>query len=454
MSTITRFAPSPTGSLHLGGARTALFNYIYAKSNNGLFKLRIEDTDKTRHQSNSINSIIDGLNWLNIKYDDKIIFQSKNQKEHLNTANNMITKGIAYRCYHDELEIEKIKKTKKKFQSEWRHKNNNFPKNKKYCIRIKSPESGNTEINDKVQGKVSIQNKEIDDYIIIRSDGSPTFLLSSAVDDHLMSITDIIRGDDHLTNSFRQMLIFKSLNYKPNFSHIPLIHNQNNQKLSKRDNALSILEYKKLGFLPECLINYLLRMGWSHGDKEFFSISEAIKLFRIEKIGKSPSMLDEKKLHFLNNHFIKESSNTDILNTIKSINEGNQNKKFLIDEKLVLNLIEIYKQRANTLLEIIQPILLIFTSKNNYESDQEEILKDSEYLKDTIINEFTSIDDWNEYIITEKIESLLNKFDLNFKRIGQPLRLLITGKINGPSITKIMDLLGKDKVLNKILKNW
>ena len=187
--------------------------------------------------------------------------------------------------------------------------------------------------------------------------------------------------------------------------------------------------------------------------KSFFQFLKQLNFLELKRLANRPQCL-MKKLHFLNNHFIKESNNTDIFNTIKSINEDNQNKKFLIDEKLVLNLIEIYKQRANTLLEIIKPILLIFTSKNNYESDQKKILKDSEYLKDTIINEFTSIDDWNEYIITEKIEILLNKFDLNFKRIGQPLRLLITGKINGPSITKIMDLLGKDKVLKKIIKNW
>ena len=454
MTTITRFAPSPTGSLHLGGARTALFNYIYAKSNNGQFKLRIEDTDKVRNKSESINSIIDGLEWLKIKYDGKIILQSKNKKEHKSIVDSMLSKGIAYKCFHNESEIEAIRKLNKKFQSEWRNNQNNLPKKKNFCIRIKSPESGITEINDKVQGKIKIQNKEIDDFIILRSDGTPTFLLSSAVDDHLMSVTDIIRGDDHLTNSFRQMLIFKSLNYKPNLSHIPLIHNKNNEKLSKRDNVLSIIEYKKLGFLSESLINYLLRMGWSHGDKEFFSISEAINLFQIEKIGKSPSMLDEKKLLFLNNYFIKKTENVKILNIIKSINKDRKNIKLPLDDKLLIDFIEIFKQRVNTLLEITESILLIFSKKNDYNSDQKEILCDSENLKEPITNEFTSIVKWNEYIIDEKIQILLKRFNLNYKQIGQPLRLLITGKINGPSITKIMHLLGKDKVVRKIKENW
>ncbi len=454
MSTVTRFAPSPTGSLHLGGARTALFNYIYAKSKKGMFKLRIEDTDKTRNKTESIKSILDGLEWLKIKYDDKIIFQSDNFKEHQNVAKKLVSDGLAYKCFHNEFELEQIRKSNKKFKSEWRNKQNNLPQKKTFCIRIKSPESGITEINDKVQGKVKIQNKEIDDYIILRSDGSPTFLLSSAVDDYLMSVTDIIRGDDHLTNSFRQMLIFKSLSYNPNFSHIPLIHNQKNEKLSKRDNALSIIKYQELGFLSESLINYLLRMGWSYGNKEIFSISEAINFFEIEKIGKSPAMLDEKKLLFLNNYFIKKAKNNKIIKMINSIYKQKNKTELNLDEKLLINLINIFKQRVNTLLEIIDPIVSIFSEKNYYNSEQKKILNDSEHIKQSIIDEFTSIVEWNEYIIDEKIQRLIKKFDLKFKHIGQPLRLLITGCINGPSITKIMEILGKNKVLNKIEENW
>ena len=254
METVTRFAPSPTGLLHLGGIRTALFNFIHAKSSGGKFKIRIEDTDQTRNKKESINSILKGLDWLGIKYDGKIIYQSKNVKEHKKIINQLIDNNSAYKCFHTEDEILELKKNNIKFKSKWRDKIDH-PKNAQFCIRIKSPIDGQTIINDKIQGKVKVQNKELDDFVIMRSDGSPTFLLSSAVDDFLMSVTDIIRGDDHLTNSFRQMVVFKYLDYQPTFSHMPLIHNENNEKLSKRHNALSIQEYKNKGFLPETMIN-------------------------------------------------------------------------------------------------------------------------------------------------------------------------------------------------------
>ena len=317
METITRFAPSPTGFLHLGGTRTALFNFLHAKSNGGKFKIRIEDTDQTRNKKESIDSILNGLKWLGIKYESEVIYQSNKLLEHRNVINQLIDNNFAYKCFHTDDEILKLKKTNKKFKSMWRNKVDH-PKNMQFCVRIKSPMEGQTIINDKIQGKVKVDNKELDDFVIMRSDGSPTFLLSSAVDDFLMSITDIIRGDDHLTNSFRQMVIFKYLNYEPTFSHMPLIHNENNEKLSKRNNALSIEEYKNKGFLPETMINYLLRLGWSYGDKEIISLDDAIKNFKIEKIGKSPSKLDEKKLFFLNNFYIKNKNDDFIFDEIKN----------------------------------------------------------------------------------------------------------------------------------------
>ena len=302
MPIITRFAPSPTGSLHIGGARTALFNYIYAKSNNGIFKLRIEDTDKSRNTESSIDSIKNGLNWLGLEIDQKIIFQSENKKKHIEVANKMISENLAYKCFHTEEELIEIRKKKKKFKSEWREKNQDIIENKSFCIRIKSPTNGKTLIHDKIQGLVTVENSELDDFVIIRNDGTPTFLLSSAVDDYEMGITDIIRGDDHLTNSFRQLQIFNFLKYKPHFSHISLIHNEKNEKLSKRDNVLSIENYKQNGFLKESLINYMLRMGWSYGNNEIISLKEAIDNFTLNKVSKSPAKIDEKKLIFFNNY--------------------------------------------------------------------------------------------------------------------------------------------------------
>ena len=297
MTTITRFAPSPTGLLHLGGARTALFNFVYAKSNKGKFKLRIEDTDKSRNSSESVKSIINGLNWLGLNNDGEIIYQNHQINEHIKVANKMLSDGFAYKCFHTEKEITLKKKDNRKFRSEWRDKSKT-PSDRKFCVRLKSPLLGETILNDKIQQKVTINNKELDDYIILRTDGTPTFLLSSAIDDFLMSITHIIRGDDHLTNSFRQLPIFDYLDYKPSFCHIPLIHNENNEKLSKRHNPLSIDDYKNAGYLPETIINYMLRLGWSYGDKEIISVSEALENFKLDKIGKSSSMLDKKNIIF------------------------------------------------------------------------------------------------------------------------------------------------------------
>ena len=283
MPTITRFAPSPSGSLHLGGARTALFNYLYAKSNDGSFHLRIEDSDKERSSKESIDSIINGLRWLGIDFSEPITFQSNNYKRHIEIANQLLSKNLAYKCFHDQNYIKNNRSLKKKFQSKWRDiPADKYPKNQAFSIRLKSPINGICKIKDKIQGIVEVKYEEIDDYILLRSDGSPTFLLSSAVDDYDMKITDIIRGDDHLTNSFRQKVIFDFLEYKPNFAHISLIHNENNQKLSKRDNAPSILEYKKKGYLSKAINNYLMRLGWSFGEKEIFTIEEIKKNFRLK----------------------------------------------------------------------------------------------------------------------------------------------------------------------------
>ena len=306
MATVTRFAPSPSGALHLGGARTALFNYLHAKKNNGSFKLRIEDTDSSRSTETSSNLIIEGLSWLNLKFDSNIVHQSKNINKHIAVAHSLLSNGLAYKCIHDKEFLNKHKNSNTKFVSEWRDKQDKIPDNTPFCVRIKAPISGNYVLNDKIQGEVKVNLNEIDDYIILREDGTPTFLLSSAVDDYDMKVTDIIRGDDHLTNSFRQKLIFDFLNYKPNFYHISLLHNENNQKMSKRDSTPSILSYRDNGYLPEAIINYLVRLGWSHGDQEIFSIEEIEKFFSIEKVGKSPAKFDAKKLDYLNNYFIKK----------------------------------------------------------------------------------------------------------------------------------------------------
>ena len=453
MKTITRFAPSPTGLLHLGGIRTALFNFLHAKSSRGKFKIRIEDTDQTRNKKESIDSIFKGLDWLNLKYDGEVIYQSNNIKEHKKIINQLVDDNSAYKCFHTENEILELKKNNIKFKSKWRD-NINHPKNTQFCIRIKSPTDGQTIINDKIQGKVKVENKELDDFIIMRSDGSPTFLLSSAVDDFLMSVTDIIRGDDHLTNSFRQMVIFKYLGYEPIFSHMPLIHNENNEKLSKRHNALSIQEYKNKGFLPETIINYLLRLGWSYGDKEIISLNDAIKNFKIENIGKSPSKLDEKKLLFLNNFYIKNKNDDFIFNEIKNaqkFSKINNTKESVTKTK---NLINIFKERSNTLNELIDDLYSINKEVFSYSEVEKKILNSSLHLKSKLMNKLSLIESWDDYILENVIKEIVESMSLRFKDLGQPLRLVLLGTMNGPSVAKVMKIIGKDLTIKKIATNW
>ena len=447
MTIVTRFAPSPTGLLHIGGARTALFNYIFARSKKGIFKIRIEDTDRSRHIEKSVSSILNDLKWLGIETKEKIIYQSDNKEKHINIIEKMIEDGLAYRCYHSEEELNEKRKKNKKFKSEWRDKKPTKANTENFCVRIKSPESGVSTINDQIQGKVVLKNNEIDDFIIKRSDGTPTFLISSALDDFEMSITDILRGDDHLTNSFRQLEIFKYLNYQPIFSHMSLIHNQRNQKLSKRDDIISINDYKKKGFLKESLINYMLRMGWSYGNNEIITVNEAIEHFTLSKVGKSPSMIDEKKLLFLNNYFINNIDEKDLFERIKISDEKNSDLK-LKEKKF--QLMKIFKPRSSTTIEIRDKILDIFSNKKNFNSEEKDILEIFYKNKSFIIDEFTSIKEWNEYIIDQKLKEILNKLEIKFKELGQPIRLLLTNSLNGPSVSKIMEIIGKDSSLSKL----
>ncbi len=449
MPIITRFAPSPTGVLHLGGARTALFNFLYAKKNNGKFKLRIEDTDKDRNSENSTNSITSSLNWLNIKNDGEIVFQSQNINEHINVVNSLISKGLAYKCYHDKEYLKKAALSKTKFVSEWRNKQDKIPKEGEFCIRIKSPLDGTVNLNDKIQGKIKVNANEIDDYVILRSDGSPTFLLSSAVDDFNMEVTDIIRGDDHLTNSLRQKIIFEFLEYYPNFSHIPLIFNENNQKMSKRDNTLSINDYKKNGYTPEAINNYLIRLGWSHGNEEIFSLEYAKEIFSLKKIGKSPARFDNKKLNYLNNHYIKTKDGVEILNLMNNLSkEFKETNFFSSDEKL--ELVNLFKDRAISLKEIISNIYDLTLIKKEFDKEQLEIINDFKKYKKYLLIQFSDIIKWNEENIEKIIRNVIESNNLPFKTIAKPLRLLVTGALNGPSIYKLLKIIGQKETIKRI----
>lgn len=457
MSVITRFAPSPSGSLHLGGARTALFNYIYAKSQKGIFKIRIEDTDENRKSNEAVKSIIDGLHWLGIKEDTDLIFQKNNITRHISVANHLLNKELAYKCFLNEEEVEQIKIEKKKIRSIWREKKEiQHPQNRSFVVRMKIPEDKNIVINDLIQGKIVVKSNEIDDYIILRSNGNPTFLLSSAVDDFDMNISHIIRGDDHLTNTFRQYFIFRELYKKlPEFAHIPLIHNENGKKLSKRDNVKSILDLKGEGFINKAILNYLLRLGWSYKNHEIISLDQAIELFKINNIGKSPARIDNKKISFLNSHYLKNLNKDEILDVLFSKIEYEKYKLKQNNKEVINELIEIFIKRSKTINQLFDSIKFIF--RENYKitnSEEKDILNNSKEYKLEIIKMLKSIDTWELKIIEESLKTFVDNKNINFKYIGQPLRIILTQSLNSPSIAKIIKVLGKKEVIKKLDELW
>ena len=356
----TRFAPSPTGPLHIGGVRTALFNWLFTKNNKGKFYLRIEDTDKKRSKDEYKDQIIQSLKWIGIHYDEKEYIQSKNIDKHKEVSNELLKKGFAYKCYCSEEEIKEQKEKAKKrgipffYNRKWRDsKNLKIPKDVDPVIRFKSKISGNNIIKDLVQGEVNISNSIIEDFVILRKDGTPTYQLSAVVDDHNMNITHVIRGDDHKINTFKQKQIYEAMNWKiPEFAHLPLIHSEKGSKLSKRDQASTINDYIKLGILSDALRNYLLRLGWSHKDKEIFTLEESIKLFDLKGIGKSPSKLDMSRILSLNEHYIKNIDEKELFKLLKTYCQ--KFKKNIPDSKenSLLKSIKFLKNKAKTLDDI------------------------------------------------------------------------------------------------------
>ena len=425
----TRFAPSPTGFLHIGGVRTALFNWLYAKKNSGKFLLRIEDTDRERSSKEAIKKIIDGLNWLGLENDGEIVYQHKNEERHIEVAHILLEAGFAYR--------------------DWELENDYGDLEKNHAIRFKTPKEGETIINDKVQGDVEIKNKEIEDFVLLRSNGTPTYMLSVVVDDYDMNVTDIIRGDDHLTNAAKQKLIYDSLKWEcPTFTHIPLIHGQDGSKLSKRHGALGIEFYKEEGYLPEALINYLLRLGWSHGDQEIFSLEEMIKYFSIEKIRKSPSKFDIDKLNDINSIYLKNTPIETLINKIDSSHSNLSEKKF---KSLSIVMPEILK-RCKNLKDIEKNINFIINERPiKIDNEANKLINDvSLNSLEKLSKILKKLDKWDANEIEHTIKNFLKDEGLNFKDIGLPLRAVLVGFLSPIGINTIIESLGKDEVLARI----
>ena len=459
----TRFAPSPTGALHIGGVRTALFNWLYSKNQKGTFHLRIEDTDKERSKEEHKIQIIKSLNWLGIKHDGEEYIQSTKIDDHVKIVHELLKNGFAYKCYCSPEEIEEQKKRARQkkipyiYNRKWRDaEEKDAPKEIKPVIRFKSKIEGSSILKDLVQGDVEIENSKIEDFVILRKDGAPTYNLSATVDDHEMGMTHIIRGDDHKINTFKQIQIYEAMKWDvPLFAHIPLIHTIEGKKLSKRDNASTLDDYSKIGIMPDALRNYLLRLGWSYQDKEIFTLEESIKFFNLEGIGKSPSKLDMSRILSMNEHYIKNIDENDLYNNLLRYCEEFKDKIDTEKASKIKSSLVFLKNKAKTLEEIFNNAKYIINDEVNFNEDDLKLIDDkSKKIINEFQNEIKNLESLTRDNLEPIVNNLIKKHETNFKGVGQPLRVALTGSKFGPGLYDIVISLGKadvEKRLRKIL---
>ena len=467
--TVTRFAPSPTGYLHIGGLRTALYSYLWARKNGGVFRLRIEDTDLERNSQEALNAIIEAFNWVGLSYDGEVEYQSKRTEIYKKYINQLLESGNAYKCYMSKEELDSLRakqeaaKQTPRYDETWRPEDGKvlptIPEGIEPVIRIKAPKTGEIRFLDGVKGDMKFDASFVDDFVIARSNGMPTYNFVVTIDDMLMEMTDVIRGDDHLSNTPKQIVIYNALGVKhPNFYHVPMINNPEGKKLSKRDGAMDVMDYKRLGYLPEALLNFLVRLGWSNKDQEIFSMKEMLELFDPKNINKSASAYNGEKLLWLNSEYIKTVSNDRLVEELKffDLDLTNYSKK---DEILNLS-----KQRANTLLELKKSILDIKNSPNEYEeAGVKKFVKDD---TNSILKEYLELleENKNSFASPSELENITKPFietkGLKFPQLFQPIRIALTGGTQAPSVYDILFILDFaesneriSKALEKSFKN-
>jgi glutamyl-tRNA synthetase len=451
---VTRFAPSPTGFLHIGGARTALFNWLYARHHGGKFLLRIEDTDKARSTSEAIDAILDGMRWLGLDWDGHEYYQSQFWARHAEIAHRLLERGAAYRCYMTQEELaaqrEAAQRERRPFriESPWRDVTDEQG-DKPFVIRLKAPRDGETGIDDRVQGLVTVQNAELDDFVLLRSDGTPTYMLAVVVDDHDMGVTHVIRGDDHLNNAFRQLAIISAMGWpEPTYAHVPLIHGPDGAKLSKRHGALGVDAYRdELGMLPEAVGNYLLRLGWGHGDDEIISREQAIEWFELDHVGKSPSRFDFKKLENLNGHYIREADDERLADLVAPwLNLSPEEKPLLVKAMPEL------KPRANTLIQLAEGAAFLFSQRPlEIEAGAAALLTaDAQPLLAAAHAKLAALADWDGPSLEAAIREVAEASGVKLGKLAQPLRAALTGRTTSPGIFDVLALLGRDESLARI----
>jgi glutamyl-tRNA synthetase len=454
---VTRFAPSPTGYLHIGGLRTALFSYLWAKKNNGKFVLRIEDTDKARNSQEATEAILEAFDWLGLKNDGEITYQSQRDEIYTKYINQLLDEGKAYKCYMSKEELTQLRekqmanKQRTKYDGKYRDFEGTPPAGVEPVIRIKAPLSGEIVIKDGVKGDVVFQAEDIlDDFVIARADGSPTYNFVVAIDDALMGINEVIRGDDHLSNTPKQIVVYEALGFDiPKFYHVPMIHNAQGKKLSKRDGATDVMEYKAMGYTPEALLNFLVRLGWSHGDQEIFSLQEMKELFDPKDINKSASIYNVEKLEWLNAHYIKNMSNEELSELLAGfgvILTSHDKKEIILD---------VTKERVKTLKEMATLIKEIINTPTHY--DEKAVKKAFKGDALEVLNSFgakvsasKSCHLPSDYHAV--MQEVIEERGVGFSKLGQPLRVALLGKMSGPGLDNIMAIIGKNETMLRIAK--
>ncbi|MGO4740013.1 glutamate--tRNA ligase [Bosea sp. 2KB_26] len=463
---VTRFAPSPTGFLHIGGARTALFNWLYARRHGGKMLLRIEDTDRERSTEPAIAAILDGLSWLGLDWDGETVYQFARAARHREVAEQMLAAGKAYHCYATPQELEEMREKARaegrpmRYDGRWRDRDPaTAPAGVKPVIRLRAPQTGETVVEDEVQGRVVWQNENLDDLVLLRSDGNPTYMLAVVVDDHDMAVTHVIRGDDHLTNAARQTQIYQAMGWRvPSMSHIPLIHGADGAKLSKRHGALGVDAYRSMGYLPVALRNYLLRLGWSHGDQEIFSTEEMVSLFNLSSIGRSPARFDYAKLESLNGLYMRQADDRDLLDALKQILPEIGPAHGLgpeLDPALEAKLLAAMpglKERAKTLIELLDSASYLFAKRPLALDQKAATLLDegARQRMPSLAEKLAAVNDWTPAPLEAAVRAFAEEQALKLGQVAQPLRAALTGRSQSPGLFDVMAVLGREETLARL----
>ena len=457
---VTRFAPSPTGFLHIGGARTALFNWLYARHHGGRFLLRIEDTDKARSTQAAIDAILDGMKWLGLDWDGEAYFQSRFAERHAEVAHELLARGHAYRCWMSQQELAAARVEAQherrpfRIRSPWRDSDDG-PADQPAVVRLKAPQEGETAIDDRVQGRVTVQNSEIDDFVLLRSDGSPTYMLAVVVDDHDMGVTHVVRGDDHLNNAFRQLAIIRAMGWpEPIYGHVPLIHGADGAKLSKRHGALGVETYRdELGILPEALFNYLLRLGWGHGDEEIIAREDAVRWFDLPQVGRAPARFDTKKLDSLNGHYLRAADPRRLASLIDPMIEAALGRGLDADDiDLLAQAMPHLTPRAKDLNELADGALFLFKPRPLAMDDKAEALLQDEARELLALahQALSGLEGWSVEATEQAVREVSEKQGVKLGQVAQPLRAALTGRATSPGIFDVLALLGRDESLARI----